>query len=97
LNVGDVVMTKDGPSELVQVERQSYDGKVYNLKVGSPTESLDIGPDQTTFYANGFLVGDGQIQTKYEMAEFSKKEGNILERLPKKLHRDYLIFTGLAK
>lgn len=97
LVVGDMVMTKGGPSKVVHVERIFYDGKVYNLKLGSQAERLVLGSDETVFYANEFLVGDSQIQVKYERAEVAKSEGKILERLPKDLHRDFLIFAGLSK
>lgn len=63
---GDVVLTKDGQSKLVDVTREPYMGKVYNLKVGTEAEMASLGKDQTVVYANGFVVGDGQIQTKYE-------------------------------
>ncbi len=69
LRVGDKVHTQTGVSQLVSVSREPFPGKVHNLKVGTSTEALKLGPDQTVVYANGFLVGDGQIQRKYESAE----------------------------
>lgn len=66
LRVGDQVMTTSGASKLTEVSREAYSGKVYNLKVGSESEQASLGPDQTIVYANGFVVGDGQIQSKYE-------------------------------
>ncbi len=69
LRVGDKVQTQTGVSPLVSVTREPFPGKVHNLKVGTSTEALKLGPDQTVVYANGFLVGDGQIQRKYESAE----------------------------
>lgn len=69
LRVGDKVQTQTGISQLVSVTREPFPGKVHNLKVGTSTEALKLGPDQTVVYANGFLVGDGQIQRKYEAAE----------------------------
>ncbi len=89
LKEGDVVMTRTGPSKLVSVRREAYVGKVYNLKVGSNQEKASLGEDQTAVYANGFLVGDGQIQRKYEAIAQSHKEGTLLARLPAKWHRDY--------
>jgi hypothetical protein len=89
LRTGDVVMTQSGPSKLIEVSRESYDGQVYNLKVGSETEMASLGADQTVVYANGFVVGDGQIQSKYEALAMTQKEGDILDRLPKQWHRDY--------
>ncbi|MFT3771818.1 MAG: Hint domain-containing protein [Minicystis sp.] len=69
LQTGDMVETKEGPSHLVKVARESYDGAVHNLKVGSSAEVQNLGQDQTVVYANGFLVGDGQIQSRYEAME----------------------------
>lgn len=88
LKQGDVVMTKAGPSKLVEVSREAYDGKVYNVKVGSGAEQASLAEDQTALYANGFLVGDGQIQSKYEALEMTRK-GDVLARLPSRWHRDY--------
>ncbi|OJT20890.1 hypothetical protein BO221_28745 [Archangium sp. Cb G35] len=91
LQEGDLVMTKAGPSKLVAVRREAYSGKVYNLKVGSEAEQATLGRDQTVMYANGFMVGDGQIQSKYESIAMARKDGNVLSRLPNKWHRDYLM------
>src|SRR5690242_4927007 len=81
LQKGDVVMTRTGPSKLIEVGREAYDGKVYNIKVGSDTEKTALAEDQTVVYADGFLVGDGQIQGKYEAIAMTRKEGNLLARL----------------
>jgi len=89
LKKGDVVLTKAGPSKLVEVSREPYAGKVYNVKVGSDTEKLALGADQTVVYANGFVVGDGQIQRKYESIAMTRKNPNVLATLPGKWHRDY--------
>jgi len=90
LSVGDVVTTKDGPSRLTQVTREKFEGNVYNLKVGSSEEASMLGEDQTVMYANGFLVGDGQIQSKYESLELSnarRTSGPV--RLPGRWSKDY--------
>jgi hypothetical protein len=97
LVVDDRVMTRTGPSRLVRIERRMYDGKVFNLKVGSKTEKTRLGEDQTVFYANGFVVGDGQIQSRHtdlEMKRLTQKKGHILERLPRVWHEDYLAFAA---
>jgi len=90
LRTGDVVMTRQGPSKLVEVSREPYAGQVYNLKVGSEAETASLGHDQTVVYANGFMVGDGQIQSKYE--ELSLKQGARIgvEQIPEPWRRDYL-------
>lgn len=69
LRVGDRVKTDDGSSSLVEVSRESYAGQVFNLKVGNAEEAHALGADQTAMYANGFLVGDSQIQTRLDFAE----------------------------
>jgi hypothetical protein len=91
LRVGDKVQTRTGPSQLVSVTREPFSGKVYNLKVGSDAESLKLGSDQTVGYANGFLVGDGQIQQKYETAEqTATANSDVRKRLPSVWLRDYV-------
>ncbi|MCP3101097.1 Hint domain-containing protein [Myxococcus sp. K15C18031901] len=89
LKKGDLVMTRTGPSKLVEVRREAFTGKVYNVKVGTQAEQSTLGADQTAVYANGFLVGDGQIQKKYESIALQPKTGDMLARLPSRWHRDY--------
>ncbi|WP_244224801.1 Hint domain-containing protein [Corallococcus sicarius] len=86
---GDLVMTRTGPSKLTEVSREAFTGNVYNVKVGSVAEKATLGADQTAVYANGFLVGDGQIQKKYESIAMQPKSGDMLARLPSRWHRDY--------
>ncbi|MBN1208989.1 MAG: hypothetical protein JXB05_29295 [Myxococcaceae bacterium] len=93
LREGDVAMTKTGPSKLVEVSREAYDGKVYNVKVGSDAQKATLAEDQTVVYANGFMVGDGQIQRKYETLAMTRKDGSVLARLPDRWHRDYQMST----
>lgn len=93
LKTGDIVMTTQGPSKLVEVSREAYSGKVYNLKVGSETETASLGSDQTVLHANGFVVGDGQIQSKYE--ELSMKHGaTTIDQVPEAWRLDYLFSTA---
>jgi len=88
LKVGDKVMTEEGPSKLAKVSYEAYDGAVYNLKVGSGQELARLGEDQTVVYANGFLVGDGQIQSKYESKELMAKSQP--HRLPVRWKKDFI-------
>ncbi|OJH35204.1 hypothetical protein BON30_39805 [Cystobacter ferrugineus] len=91
LRVGDKVQTRTGTSPLVSVTRQPFGGKVHNLKVGSNEEALKLGPDQTVVYANGFLVGDGQIQQKYESAEQNANARlDMRTRVDKRWRQDYV-------
>jgi len=90
LKAGDVVMTTQGPSKLIEVSREAYSGKVYNLKVGSEAQMASLAPDQTVVHANGFVVGDGQIQSKYE--ELSMKHGaRTIDQVPEAWRLDYLL------
>jgi hypothetical protein len=91
LRVGDKVHTRTGPSKLVSVTREAFAGKVHNLKVGLSEEALKLGSDQTVVYANEFLVGDGQIQQKYESAELNATaRSDVRKRLPAAWLRDYI-------
>lgn len=94
LREGDRVLTTEGPSELIRVAREKYSGNVYNLKLGSETEKQSLGEDQTAFYANGVLVGDGQIQSKYESLALHD-QGPVAERLPARWQKDYANTIGL--
>jgi hypothetical protein len=88
LKVGDRVKTDDGTSELVRVTREPYSGKVFNLKVGNEAEARALGTDQTTMFANGFLVGDMQVQGKHELLEQEAKNA-IPKRLSSQWRKDY--------
>jgi hypothetical protein len=88
LKVGDRVKTDDGTSELVRVTREPYSGKVFNLKVGNETEARALGEDQTTMFANGFLVGDMHIQGKHELLA-QEALNAIPKRLPGQWRKDY--------
>jgi hypothetical protein len=90
LNEGDVVMTKSGPSRLVHVSREHFTGTVHNLKVGNRAELASLGKDQTAVYANGFLVGDTQIQHTYDLAELSQVgRPTPVMRVANRWRRDY--------
>lgn len=93
LKTGDAVITVDGVSSLRDVSREAFDGKVYNLKVGTTAEKASLSDkEQTLVYANGFLVGDGQVQSKYEAkALAAASEGDVLDRLPVEWYLDYYL------
>jgi hypothetical protein len=94
LKVGDHVKTVDGTSQLVGVTRESYTGQVFNLKVGTTEESRALSVDQTAMYANGFLVGDGQIQDRHEVLEMQAASAGT-KRIPMRWRKDYL--TSLSR
>lgn len=91
LREGDLVFTIDGPTPLTQVSREAYEGKVYNLKLGNKAEKAALGSeDATLVYADGFLVGDGQVQQRHEFKALdAATQGDVLERLPAQWHEDY--------
>jgi hypothetical protein len=91
LQEGDLVATVDGLRVLSRVSREEYEGKVYNVKLGTELEKAALdGEDLTLVYANGFLVGDGQVQRKYEsIAAAEPMQGDVLDRLPSQWHLDY--------
>jgi len=91
LQEGDLVVTVDGLRVLSRVSREEYEGKVYNVKLGTELEKAALdGEDLTLVYANGFLVGDGQVQRKYEsIAAAEPMQGDVLDRLPSQWHLDY--------
>lgn len=89
LRVGDEVMTADGPSKLTEVSREQYDGKVYNLKVGSQSEKASLTKDQTIFYANGFVIGDAQIQRDLETMISRQEATTTAAQIPPQWRRDY--------
>jgi hypothetical protein len=90
LAAGDVVHTDAGPSALVSVEPERYDGPIYNLVLGEGAERDALGEDQTTHYANGFLVGDDQMQAIFsDRAEAARRRVDPLTWLPEKFHHDY--------
>lgn len=59
---GDQVRTIDGPEHVVSAERVAYHGVVRNLSVGTEADGVPITSHNTTFFANGFLVGDNEMQ-----------------------------------
>jgi len=97
LRSGDVVMTQQGPTKLVEVTREPYAGKVYNLKVGSQSQMASLGQDQTIVYANGFVVGDGQIQSKYETLALKRGDKPTVAQVPDEWRRDYLMSSARRK
>lgn len=91
LRAGDVVQTQQGPSTLTEVSREAYSGQVYNLKVGTASQLASLDRDQSTVYANGFLVGDGQIQSKYEALAVKQGDHAAADRRSAPWQRDALL------
>jgi hypothetical protein len=80
LSVGSVVITQSGNQTVSSVTTQQQNGEgLFNLW-------LAAAPDYSTFYANGFLVGDYQLQVTLLQDE---TPAHVLARLPSDLHADY--------
>lgn len=62
VQVKDTVLTQSGTATITATERVPYDGKVYNLKLGTPQELESLGPNERTMFAEGMLVGDDTMQ-----------------------------------
>lgn len=65
---GDEVLTEDGPATLTSVQRVGYDRQVYNLALGTKEELARAGKKNRTMYAEGYLVGDNEMQFEIESA-----------------------------
>jgi hypothetical protein len=63
LKAGDVVDTEQGFAELLSVTQEKFNGRVYNLYVGTKDELTAYGENSNMFYADGYLVGDGSMQS----------------------------------
>ncbi|MFE8601217.1 Hint domain-containing protein [Archangium violaceum] len=90
LEVGDVLLTRDGEAALTSVERVPYKGQVYNLTLGTDAELVNVGAKEHTLIANGFVVGDARMQTDLERQKHPPVPANVLAALPAAWHADYL-------
>lgn len=88
LEAGDTVLARDGATRLVSVEREAYKGQVYNLVLGTEQELVNVGKQERTMFANGFLVGDNHMQLELER-QSSRKPEDVLASLSKVWHQDY--------
>lgn len=88
LVVGDVLITNRGHSRLVKIVPKKFDGNIWNLDVGRPNDRVRLTDNNTTFYANGILVGDGQMQKRFDRADY-ESPAQVLKRIDKKWHIDY--------
>jgi hypothetical protein len=90
LEVGEFIVTRDGAQSIAKVTHEKYSKNVYNIALGAPGHSVPKG--STTFFANGILVGDHNIQEQYAGSgrhSRSLTEEEILAKLPKAWHQDY--------
>lgn len=89
LAAGDVLVTKSGKATLASVERVPYAGQVYNLTLGTDTELLNVGAQEHTLIANGFVVGDARMQTDLERQKHKAVPADVFAALPAAWRVDY--------
>lgn len=89
LKTGDKILTYEGEALLTEVVYEEYDKTVWNLAAGIPADGIQFTRFNTTFYAEGILVGDHKMQNyHFYSREMSREE--VLELLPEEWHSDYL-------
>jgi preprotein translocase subunit YajC len=96
LSVGSKVLTQSGISTLVRVNREMYRDQVYNLKLDTSTLAQKTFPRGSSMYANGFLVGDLDLQKAYEFKNSEDRSADVLRRIPSRWHTDYQNSLKLA-
>jgi hypothetical protein len=88
LKVGDALLTRTGSAKLVGVERMAYAGQVYNFALGTQEELAQAPAEARTLYANGYLVGDSQMQSTLEKQR-TQDTREVLSRLNGAWHEDF--------
>lgn len=66
LQPGDTVVTEHGIKTLVHVSRVEYDREVFNFALGTAEELAAVGNEGRTMFADGYLVGDNEMQFELE-------------------------------
>lgn len=88
---GDIVTTISGESPITRIVREKWAGKVYNLYTGSETEAAK---GQTTFFADGILVGDMGMQKYYTNLPPNTDLKVIFNKLPPEWQKDMKNYMG---
>ncbi|MFY0572127.1 Hint domain-containing protein [Archangium lansingense] len=88
LKVGDALLTRTGSARLVGVERVPYAGQVFNFALGTKEELAQAPAEARTLYANGYLVGDSQMQSTLEKQR-TQDSREVLTRLNGAWHEDF--------
>lgn len=90
LAVGDELATADGIAYVVSVEREQYDGDVFNLVLGTPEELEKRGTD-TTMLAGDVVVGDARMQGVIKAERTATAQAERAQApIPSELYVDYL-------
>ncbi|MFE8603203.1 Hint domain-containing protein [Archangium violaceum] len=96
LKAGDSLLTRAGAAKLVGVERVPFSGDVFNFALGTPEELAVATPGTNTMYANGYLVGDSQMQLTLEKQRSSDSR-EVLARLSGVWHEDFRLHQARSK
>jgi hypothetical protein len=96
LKAGDSLLTRAGAAKLVGVERVPFSGDVFNFALGTPEELAVATPGTNTMYANGYLVGDSQMQLTLEKQRSSDSR-EVLARLNGAWHEDFRLHQARSK
>lgn len=89
LAIGDRVLTVNGEARIASIDSVLFDGSVWNLDVGVPEDKINITKENTTFFANGILVGDSKMQDYWDVMDRQARK-SVLESIPRRWHQDYL-------
>jgi hypothetical protein len=88
LRVRDLVLTDRGAAMLKSVKRVPVNGRrVFNLALGTPFELREVGAQERTLFASGFVVGDKSMQELLLLPPL--KPTDVMSRLPKVLQEDF--------
>ncbi|MCX4247676.1 Hint domain-containing protein [Paraliomyxa miuraensis] len=90
LSVGDEIETDEGITYVVSVDREAYEGEVFNLVLGTPEELEKLG-DQTTMIANHVVVGDARMQGALKVERSAAAQAaREAAPIPSELYVDYV-------
>jgi hypothetical protein len=85
---GMKVITLDGAVTLTSVaQEEHYNGALWNLELGTWAELEDVREDETTMFANGFMVGDNQMVWRHRQ-RLVNSLAYRLARLPQAYHEE---------
>lgn len=96
LEPGDVVVSRKGNVKITSVSDERYGGYVWNLVLDPDKKNEERTEDNSTFYANGILVGDARMQFTWGR-HFKHKPGDVLEKLPEEWHQDFYNYLEFKK
>jgi hypothetical protein len=86
LSPGDEVVLEDGPATLDEAGVEAFDGLLANASLSAPDEPAD--PARNVMIANGFVVGDYELQVQDARARRDDPE-RILSTLDPVFHEDF--------